>query len=262
MNYSLLAGGKRIRPVIVLMVDDLLAGKIQKRYSADVLSIAVALECVHTYSLIHDDLPAMDDDDLRRGLPTCHIKFDEATAILAGDALLTFAFEKISSLKNKKNLAELIHVFAKLSGAYGMVGGQMLDLEGENKKLSLASLKEIHKRKTGALLLASVLMPVILRGKKPQRAALTQFGESIGIAFQIADDILDATSSKEVLGKSAGIDVKNQKSTYVSLLGLERAKREAQAQVRQAINALGAFKKESPAGVLAELAKYTISRIH
>jgi len=258
MEYSLLAGGKRLRPALVLMVDDVLQGRVGSRHGADVWKAALALECVHTYSLIHDDLPAMDDDVLRRGKPTCHVKFDEATAILAGDGLLTRAFELLAGAESP-HAARALSALAQCAGAEGMVGGQQLDMHFENRRASRADLEKIHRLKTGALIRASVLLPVILAGKGALEKPLTRYAEKIGLAFQIADDILDATATTAQLGKSAGADAKNKKTTYVSLLGLPGAKVEARRAVDGAIDALG--KVPGPTGMLAELARYFITRL-
>ena len=235
MNYSLKAGGKRLRAALVLMVDDLFRQKFDDRHSKDILNIAVSLECIHTYSLIHDDLPCMDDDDLRRGKATCHIKFDEATAILAGDALLTMAFELIGRLQiSPNNLRKIIKFLAKSAGASGMVGGQILDMQSENKKLSLAQMKKIHRLKTGALIEASVILPALFNdANKSELLSLKQYSQFIGMSFQIVDDILDITGTSEELGKTAKSDLTNNKSTYVSLLGLKKAQKKAVSVVKK-----------------------------
>ncbi len=265
MTYSLSAGGKRVRPCLVLMVDDLLCGKLQSRHSPDIYRLATALECIHTYSLIHDDLPAMDDDDLRRGKPTCHVQYGEATAILAGDGLLTFAFELLSGIeKNTSRVASLVAALAENAGVRGMVGGQELDMEGETeasnrgKKIPLKSLQTIHRLKTGALIKVSVLLPALYSGKTRYLPNLKTYGEQIGVAFQIADDILDATATTEALGKSAGSDVRNQKSTYVTHLGLDGARKAARTAVQMAKTALK--KIPGPKEHLSALADYIISR--
>lgn len=259
MTYSLTAGGKRVRPALVLMTDDLLAGKLQPRHSSDMIRIATALECIHTYSLIHDDLPAMDDDQLRRGKPTCHVRYGEATAILAGDGLLTFAFELIGRLeKNRASALDLVLALSKNAGVSGMVGGQELDIENEGKPLALKELQTIHQMKTGALLLASVLMPAIYRGKKSALPHLTVYGQQIGVAFQIADDVLDASSTTEKLGKSAGSDARNQKITYVTHLGLDGARKAARVAADKAKTALK--KVPGPKEHLLALADYIVSR--
>ena len=262
MLYSLLAGGKRLRPSLVLMTDDLITGKIQKKPNGDVLKLALALEFIHTYSLIHDDLPAMDDDDLRRGKPTNHIKYDEATAILAGDAILTFAFQLLAQLKNVKSIAvytELVNLLSSMSGAPGMVGGQMIDIDSGDKSIPLRTLKKMHSMKTGALISASVLMPVIYRDNKKALAPLKKYSELIGMCFQITDDVLDITSTEEQLGKPVGSDLKNIKSTYVSHLGLDKAKKEALKTCEEAKKALdkAGFKNTH----LHALADYIVHRV-
>ncbi|HXC16101.1 MAG TPA: farnesyl diphosphate synthase [Holophagaceae bacterium] len=223
MRYSLEAGGKRVRPILCLLAAEAVGG------SAEVaLPGALALECIHTYSLVHDDLPAMDDDDLRRGKPTCHIAFGEAHAILAGDGLLTEAFRILAqegALEPARRV-EAITVLAEASGWRGMVGGQALDLEGERlDDYGLDHLKTIHRLKTGALLRAATELGAILAGADAtQRAALRAYGEAIGLAFQIQDDILDATASDTTLGKRAGKDQGRGKITYPALLGLDGAR--------------------------------------
>ncbi|HET6331345.1 MAG TPA: farnesyl diphosphate synthase [Holophagaceae bacterium] len=223
MRYSLEAGGKRVRPILCLLAAEAVGGTAQ-----DALSGALALECIHTYSLVHDDLPAMDDDDLRRGKPTCHIAFGEAHAILAGDGLLTEAFRILAqegALEPFRRV-EAIAVLAEASGWRGMVGGQALDLEGEQlDQYGLDHLKTIHRLKTGALLRAATELGAILAGADAaQRAALRAYGEAIGLAFQIQDDILDATASDATLGKRAGKDQGRGKITYPALLGLDGAR--------------------------------------
>ncbi len=223
MRYSLEAGGKRVRPILSLLAAEAVGGSVE-----DALPGALALECIHTYSLVHDDLPAMDDDDLRRGKPTCHIAYGEAHAILAGDGLLTEAF-RILAAEGSLDPAlrvEAIAVLAEAAGWRGMVGGQALDLEGEQlNDYGLDHLKTIHRLKTGALLRAATELGAILAGADPaQRAALRAYGEAIGLAFQIQDDILDATATEAALGKRAGKDAGRGKITYPALLGLDGAR--------------------------------------
>ncbi|WP_108670847.1 polyprenyl synthetase family protein [Peribacillus acanthi] len=223
MIYSLEAGGKRIRPLLLFAV----LASFQKDLKLGIPA-ACAIEMIHTYSLIHDDLPSMDNDDLRRGKPTNHIVFGEAMAILAGDALLTQSFEILS--KNDSALTseiqiKLIQLISNSAGASGMVGGQVADMEGENKQLTLEELRYIHKHKTGQLLVASVMAGAILAGASDvQVYHLKRFAEHVGLAFQIKDDILDIEGLEELIGKKVGSDIANQKSTYPSLLGLEGAK--------------------------------------
>lgn len=220
MLYSVEAGGKRLRPLILMAVLESFGKDASQGFAA-----AASLEYIHTYSLIHDDLPAMDDDDLRRGKPTNHVVHGEATAILAGDGLLTFAFENLMlSDYSADEKVFLANYLAKKSGVHGMVGGQQADMEGEDAKLSLEELTSIHDRKTGALIQFALVAGAYLAGARPE--SLTQFenlGKSLGIAYQIRDDILDVTSSTEELGKTAGSDLANQKSTYPALLGLDGA---------------------------------------
>ncbi|MBS1766654.1 MAG: polyprenyl synthetase family protein [Acidobacteria bacterium] len=223
MRYSLEAGGKRVRPILCLLAAEAVGGAVE-----DAMPGALALECVHTYSLVHDDLPAMDDDDLRRGKPTCHIAFGEAHAILAGDGLLTEAFRLLAqegALQPARRV-EAIAILAEAAGWRGMVGGQALDLEGEQlHDYGLDHLKTIHRLKTGALLRAATEMGAVLGGAAPaQRAALRAYGEAIGLAFQIQDDILDATATEAALGKRAGKDEGRGKITYPALLGLDGAR--------------------------------------
>jgi len=238
--YALLAGGKRIRPLLVYAVSDMIQADLK---AAD--HIAASIEMIHAYSLIHDDLPAMDDDDLRRGQPTCHIQFDEATAILAGDALQAMAFESLSHTPAEPaTVVALIQHLTLACGMKGMAGGQSLDLEAEDKTIPLKELENIHALKTGALLSACVEMTALLQ---PQLSAATvrqlkTFGHHFGVAFQIVDDILDLTGDTQTLGKPAGSDTENNKSTYPQLLGLEQAREKAQEHIeksRQALSATG-----------------------
>jgi geranylgeranyl diphosphate synthase type II len=264
MRYSLFAGGKRLRPTLVLAAAECCGLAPRKA-----LKTAAALEMIHTYSLIHDDLPAMDDDDLRRGKPTNHKVFGEALAILAGDALLTKAFEaaalNAADLKlDGKAAAELVRLVAYGAGAEGMVGGQVADLaaEGMAKKPNRAQaakiLEAVHRRKTGALIVASLDAGAVLSGaSRAQREALCAFGETIGLAFQIADDILDVVGDKKKLGKR-GSDAENDKLTYVSLYGLDAARAKARACVEMAHAQLEPFGPR--AKVLHELADYIIAR--
>jgi geranylgeranyl diphosphate synthase type II len=252
MRYSLFAGGKRLRPLL-LMASVQACGKPPKRF----LDAACALECLHTYSLIHDDLPCMDDDDLRRGMPTCHKAFDEATAVLAGDALQTLAFE----LMAKSGSLEALRVFAVASGRLGMVGGQMADIEAEGKKSSLKELQFIHAGKTGALIAASVECGAILAGASAsKRRLLAAFGRHIGLAFQVADDILNVVGDAKRLGKKTGSDAGRGKATYPALLGLEKARQIAEKEWNAAQKCLKPFgKKAEP---LAALARFVIERDH
>lgn len=221
MHYSLSAGGKRIRPLFVLTTIDSLGGN-----AVDGLSFGVALEMIHTYSLIHDDLPAMDNDDYRRGKLTNHKHFDEATAILAGDALLTDSFRMITESKFDADIKlPLISLLSEAAGSKGMVYGQMLDMEGEHQALGLNQLERVHSYKTGELIRAAfVAAGIIMKLSDEKMQLLDQIGKNVGLMFQIQDDILDVEGSFEEIGKPVGSDVENDKSTYVSLLGLEQSK--------------------------------------
>ncbi|WP_110927486.1 polyprenyl synthetase family protein [Bacillus massiliglaciei] len=238
MIYSLQAGGKRIRPLLVFATLAAFGKDLNRGIPA-----ASAIEMIHTYSLIHDDLPSMDDDDLRRGKPTNHKVFGEAVAVLAGDALLTFSFEVIAAMDHPEVTAsqklQLIKEIAASAGASGMVGGQIADMEGENKQLSLEELQYIHEHKTGKLLQASVLSGAILAGaNEEQLKALKTFAYHIGLAFQIRDDILDIEGNQELIGKPVGSDETNHKSTYPALLTLEGAKEALHHHVTKAHESL------------------------
>lgn len=238
MAYGALLGGKRIRPFLVYAVGQMLGSKLE---TLD--PIAAAIECVHAYSLIHDDLPAMDDDALRRGNMTCHIKYDEATAILAGDALQTLAFDilstEIDDLSPQAQL-KMVNTLANASGDKGMCAGQILDIAAENTAITLIELETIHNAKTGALILAAVQMGALTKNNidPNEFALLTQFAKAIGLAFQVQDDILDIISDTETLGKPQGSDQALNKSTYPALLGLEGAQKKAQDLYQEALHAL------------------------
>ncbi len=259
MRYSLFAGGKRLRPILVLAAAEL-ASKRWRPY----LATAGAAEMVHTYSLIHDDLPAMDDDDMRRGKPTCHRKFGEATAILAGDALNTMAFEVLASQAKTRgvkgeNIARCVGELALASGRSGMVGGQVLDLAGEGKRLSLADLKEMHLKKTGALISACLRIGFIVGGGgDSQIKKLDAFGRDIGLAFQVVDDVLDAVGKQGKTGKDAGSDKRKGKYTFVSHYGVSGARREAEKLARRARASLAAYGNRAEA--LHALADYVVQR--
>lgn len=258
MAYSLLGEGKRIRPILVYA--SALAASGQADHAA-VDDAACAVECIHAYSLVHDDLPAMDDDDLRRGVPTCHIAFDEATAILAGDALQTLAFETLANSRTTAPIAvSLIQELGRCSGALGMVAGQAIDLGATNTKPSLAQLELMHNHKTGALIEASVVMGAIASGAGASKSlsALRQYAKAIGLSFQVQDDILDVTTDTQTLGKRQGADMKRNKPTYVSHLGLEGAKAKVQTLHSQALAALKGF--GANAQMLRDLSSYIISR--
>lgn len=255
MRYAVLGGGKRIRPRLVYASGGLAGAR------AEVLDhAAAAVELIHAYSLIHDDLPAMDDDDLRRGRPTVHVAFDEATAILAGDALQALAFETVcADGVDAAVSSRWVRLLARAAGAEGMVGGQVLDLEGETRRLSAAELEQLHRRKTGALLHAAVAMGVVAGNLSSAKAdALDRFGREIGLAFQIHDDVLDATVATESLGKRQGADADRGKSTYVTVLGLETARKEAERRMTRALGELACF--GTAAAELADLAKFIVLR--
>jgi geranylgeranyl diphosphate synthase type II len=256
MRYSLFAGGKRTRPAVLLAAAGACGGK-----EADALPLACAVECIHTYSLIHDDLPAMDNDDFRRGKPTNHKVFGEGIAILAGDALLTQAFEIAAQAKGwpRYSHADLVLEIAKAAGSLQLVGGQVADLEGENKKLTVAELRYIHERKTSALLCCSVrLGGMSANCTAAQLQALTDFGYNVGLAFQVIDDILDVTQTTEQLGKTAGKDLAVQKATYPSIVGLDKSRKIATQLTDKAFAALKIFKGKAVA--LEALADYLLKR--
>lgn len=256
MRYSLFAGGKRLRPILCLAASEACGGNF-----ADAIPAACAVECIHTYSLIHDDLPCMDDDDMRRGKPTNHKVFGEPVAVLAGDALLTLAFEIISSTKpNKKyNSGDMVKELALTSGSKHLVGGQVLDLEGENEEINPRTLQFIHSSKTAALLTSSLKLGAMSVGASQKKLlSLEEFGQCTGLAFQVIDDILDVTQSSETLGKSAGKDEAVNKATYPSIHGLEKSKKIAKKLTVKAINALKPFKSSGKR--LEELAHYLFDR--
>ncbi len=260
MSYSILAGGKRIRPVICLSVCDMLGGKL-----CDALRFAIGIECIHTYSLIHDDLPCMDNDDLRRGRPTCHKQFDEATALLAGDGLLTYSFEHMTDFAaykstDAKDVLKIVSEIAKGAGCEGMIGGQVVDLASEGKPdLDEQTLTYMHNRKTGALIRISALAGGICGGaSEDEISALLSYADNIGLAFQIQDDILDCIGNADILGKPIGSDAENQKTTYVTLLGLEEAKNRADYLTNAAIDSLKIFGDKGQ--FLISLAKHLMNR--
>ena len=257
MAYSLMAGGKRLRPVLLMSAASLFGTPADK-----VLPFACAVEMVHTYSLIHDDLPAMDDDDLRRGRPSCHKAFGEATAILAGDALQADAFRTMTlcDLPADRVLAA-VREFACAAGSFGMCGGQQLDMEAEEQAISLEELRHLHALKTGAILRAAVVCGCLLAGA-PERdvEAFGRFGASLGVAFQIADDILDVVGDTATLGKPAGSDAEAHKSTYPSLVGLEESRRLARGHADEAIAAIQAYEGQD-ADFLRGLANFTVTRV-
>jgi len=260
MRYSVFAGGKRVRPILMLAACHAVGGD-----SVCALPAACAMEMIHTYSLIHDDLPDMDDDDFRRGNPTNHKVFGEAIAILAGDALLTEAFKLTSDPRfaegcDASGLLAVIHEIATCAGSYGMVGGQVIDMESEGRPdIDLATVQYIHTHKTGALIKASVVAGALLGGAAgEQLAAITRYGEAAVLAFQIADDILDIEGTTEEIGKDAGSDQARGKATYPAVMGLAAAKEEAQCMMDEALGALEIFGAE--ADPLREIARYIVQR--
>ena len=261
MRYSLFNGGKRVRPTLAY-ASALAIHSDALDTQLDLLNrIACALESLHSYSLVHDDLPAMDDDDLRRGKPTCHIAFNEATAILAGDALQTFAFELLSEATNvdAKIQLDLIRQLSKASGVQGMVLGQAIDLSAVDKTIDLTQLENMHRHKTGALIRASVSMGATALGASVvQLSALDTYAAAIGLAFQVQDDILDVVADTETLGKQQGADIARNKPTYVALLGLEGARAKAQELHQQALTAVESF--GDSANYLRALSAYIIER--
>ena len=259
MRYSLFAGGKRLRPFLVLSGADLF--EVPRAWS---VNTAAAIEMVHTYSLVHDDLPAMDDDDLRRGKPTCHIAFDEATAILVGDSLLTLAFEAATTPSGHPDAsvrAEIACALARAAGADGMAGGQAIDLAAESRNLTLDEVVQLQRLKTGALFGFSCEAGAILaREDGAARAALRDYAACIGLAFQIADDLLDHEGTEADLGKAVGKDAAAGKATFVGLLGAEEARWRAEGLVDDAIAALSAF--DEKAAPLRAVARYIVERRH
>ena len=256
MRYSLFAGGKRMRPTLCLAAAEACAGK-----TANAMPLACAVECIHTYSLIHDDLPAMDNDDFRRGKLTNHKAFGEGIAILAGDALLTQAFEIAGQFKGTARYSTRAAVLemARAAGSLRLIAGQVADLEGEGKKLSEAELRFIHECKTSALLCCSVRLGGMSANCSPaQLRALTRFGHNVGLAFQIIDDILDITQTTEQLGKTAGKDTRAQKATYPAIVGLDRSRAIAQQLTDNAFRALRIFGAKARA--LEALAAYLLQR--
>lgn len=257
MRYATLVGGKRLRPFLVLTSADLFGVA-----RASSLRVAAAVELIHTYSLIHDDLPCMDDDDLRRGQPTVHIKFDEATAVLAGDALLTLAFEVLGDAGCHPDpvvRVKLVVALAEAAGAHGMVAGQMIDLIAENSDLDVNTITRLQQLKTGALIAFSCEAGAILgRASDPLRHALHAYAHDLGLAFQIADDLLDAEGDAEAIGKAVGKDDARGKATFVSVLGIERAKTQARMLAEQAASHLEPFAEK--ADLLREVAAFVVDR--
>ncbi|KMT21353.1 polyprenyl synthetase family protein [Clostridium cylindrosporum] len=256
MNYSLLAGGKRVRPVLVLAVAKALGGDVNKA-----LPFAISIECIHTYSLIHDDLPAMDNDDLRRGSPTNHIKFGEGNAILAGDGLLNLAFEIIFDEIEKSNYnsyyAKIGKIISNASGIRGMIAGQIIDIESEGKAISIDRLIEMHSKKTGALIEAACIVGALSAEREDYLDIIREYGKNIGLVFQIVDDILDYTGDPKVLGKNIGSDKENNKSTFVSLLGIEESINLSRSLTDKALEI---SKEIDPSGFLSDYTRYLLNR--
>lgn len=256
MRHSLMAGGKRLRPNLCIAACEAVGGDPD-----EVLPVACAMEMIHTYSLIHDDLPSMDDDQLRRGKPTCHVAFDEATAILAGDALLTLAFQVLASMKSKRpeHALEAIRIIAVAAGPSGMVQGQMLDMQSEGRTLAPEELQRLHALKTGAMIEAALATGAIIAGgNPPQLDAIREYGRAIGLAFQVVDDILNVEGDPAVMGKAAGTDRVRRKNSYPTLWGLEKSREFAHNLVRTAIESLCDFGFEAEA--LRAIARYVIER--
>ncbi|WP_417879324.1 (2E,6E)-farnesyl diphosphate synthase [Vibrio sp.] len=261
MRYGLLLGGKRARPYLVYITGQMFGLTLEQLDTP-----ASAIECIHAYSLIHDDLPAMDNDELRRGQPTCHIEFDEATAILTGDALQTLAFTILTegslATVSEPQRIQLIKELANASGSLGMCMGQSLDLEAENRLVSIGELEEIHRNKTGALIKCAIRMGAFCAGQKGIEVMphLDRYAEAVGLAFQVQDDILDIISDTETLGKPQGSDQNLNKSTYPALLGLEGAQQKAQDLLQEALQALQAVPYNTQS--LEEFARYAVERSH
>jgi len=261
IRHSLLNGGKRIRPILSIAAFEAIGGK-----GDTILPFACALEMIHTYSLIHDDLPAMDNDDYRRGKPTCHKMFGEAISILAGDGLLTEAFKLMTSRsswdtlsQDKGLILDIVNEIAQAAGISGMVGGQVLDIESEGREVNLPILQYIHTHKTGAMILVSIRVGVRLGGASGETLrAFTRYGERIGLAFQIADDILNVEGKAIALGKNTGTDLSRGKATYPSLLGLEESKRRAKELVEMAVESLKPYGPE--VDPLREIGRFIIAR--
>lgn len=257
MRYSLFAGGKRLRPILCLAAAEACRGKV-----SDAIPLACALECIHTYSLVHDDLPSMDNDDFRRGRPTCHKVFGDGIAVLTGDALLTIAFEIVATAKPtpRYDMATFLRELAVAAGSQRLIAGQVADLEAEGQNVKRDQLRYIHENKTAAILKTSVRLGAMGANADPKKLrAITQFGHGLGLAFQIIDDILDVTQTSEILGKSAGKDIAANKATYPAVIGLENSRAEARRLTRQAHKALSIF-PDSDAEPLHALANYLLER--
>jgi len=257
MRYSLFAGGKRLRPILCLAAAEACGGNIN-----GARPLACAVECIHTYSLVHDDLPSMDNDDFRRGRPTCHRVFGDGIAVLAGDALLTLAFEIVSTAKPapRYGIPILLREIAVAAGSQRLIAGQVADLEAEGKRVKRDQLLFIHQNKTAAMLKSSVRLGAMSANADARKlSAITHFGERLGLAFQVIDDILDVTQSTEILGKSAGKDVAAKKATYPAVIGLDKSRTEAQRLTREAHDALSIFRGDQ-AKALHALANHLLER--
>lgn len=256
IRYSIMAGGKRLRPTLVLESARACAGGTAPPAA---LAAACAIELIHTFSLVHDDLPAMDNDDLRRGVPTNHKVFGEAMAILAGDAMVVMAFKVLATQAPEDLTAALVRELAKATGPAGMIGGQVLDMEGENRTMSLDELKNLHSRKTGALITAAARLGAIsAKASLQMLEALTGYGQHLGLAFQIVDDLLDVTSSPQQMGKSTGKDQGKGKNTFPALMGIDRSRTEAEKQYEQAIRSLEPLGNRADG--LRALARFVVDR--
>jgi geranylgeranyl diphosphate synthase type II len=258
MRYSMFAGGKRIRPILCLAACEAVRGK-----TAAAMPLACAVECIHTYSLIHDDLPCMDDDDFRRGKPTSHKVFGEGIAVLAGDALLTQAFALVANSRPPRRypVRLLVKELAFAAGSQRLIAGQVQDIEGENKQATLEEVKQVHMNKTAALITASVRLGAMAGDATPlQLKRLTRYGQDLGLAFQVIDDILDATSTKEIMGKSVRADQKHQKSTFPSVVGLDKSREYARDLIADAQSQLRGFGRA--AEPLRAIAEYFLTRQH
>ena len=255
MRYSCLSPGKRLRPALCMVCAEAVGGSAEA-----VADAACSTEMVHAFSLIHDDLPAIDDDDLRRGLPTCHVKFGEAMALLAGDALFALAFQVLASVDGPRDRVLLsVRKLAQATGSDGLVGGEVMDVLAEGRDVDACSLEFIHKRKTGALIaVACEIGGMLGGGTDEQVSSLRSYGEHMGLAFQIADDLLNELSTPEELGKAAGSDRARRKATYPALYGVDRAREAAEGHVREAVEALDGLAREG--GLLQELARYAVER--
>jgi geranylgeranyl diphosphate synthase, type II len=257
MRYSLFAGGKRLRPILCLAAAEACGGGVN-----NALPLGCAMECIHTYSLVHDDLPSMDNDDFRRGRPTCHKVFGDGIAVLAGDALLTIAFEIVSKAKPtpRYGISVLLREVAVAAGSQKLIAGQVADLEAEGRKVKRDQLRFIHENKTAAMLKSSVRLGAMSANADAKKlSAITQFGQRLGLAFQVIDDILDVTQTSEILGKSAGKDVAAKKATYPAVIGLQKSRAEARRLTRQAHSALSVFPGDD-AEALHALANYLLER--